>query len=255
VHLGAEFIAGVRGGSRRVGLALNNGSAAAPLVERGRGETVRVDGTFHFVTAPGDIDALLVRGEAGMLLCDLTTGKEQSVEVAPTALIDATMKAGKVELKNAAALRLKSAERLPAIVRVLRAAEMSGAVTRAVEMTVDYVKTRKQFGVPIGGFQAVQHRLADMYANAEALRALTAFAAWSADRSRDQLELSSHAACRFACDVSGEIIEGAIQLHGGIGFTWEYDLHYFLRRVKAIEALWSPSETEHQAIIEAAHGG
>lgn len=254
-HFGEDFVVGVSGGDLRVGFALDGANPAASLTECRSGEIVRLDGTVQLVSAPGDLDGLIVRGHTGLLLCDLRASQEQQVVLTRRALMDGTIKAGDLELRNVRALQLGACATFLAVVRVLRAAEMSGAVARAIEMTVDYVKTRQQFGVPVGGFQAVQHRLADMHANGEALRALVAFAAWSADRSPDQLSLASPAALRFACDVSAEIVEGAIQLHGGIGFTWEYDLHYFLRRVKALQALWQPSGTDYIELIEAARLG
>jgi len=254
-HFGIDFLNNVASGQARVGIALGSSARGGDIAERGRGEKKRIDGRYRFVGAPSDIDALVVDIEGNLGICDLRADPEQQVIVTPTELIDGTIKAGEIELRNVAICRLERKVAVEPILRLLRAAEMSGAVHRAVEMTVDYVKTRTQFGVPVGGFQAVQHRLADMYANAEALRALTLFAAWAADHSPDQLNLAAHAACRFACEVSGDIVEGAIQLHGGIGFTWEYDLHFFLRRVKALEALWRPGSEEHSALIEAARAG
>lgn len=254
-HLGGDFVDGMAAGSIRASVAFGGGEGLSELVARGAGDQRRVDGLCRFVGAPSESKALLVGIAGEFAVCDLRTGHGQQVVVTPVHLIDGTMKVGNLQLRDVPASMLKKSESLEHILRVLRAAEMSGAVARAVEMTIEQVKTRKQFGVPVGGFQAVQHKLADMYANAEALRALTLFAAWAADNAPDQLPLAALAANRFACDVSGDIIEGAIQLHGGIGFTWEYDLHLFLRRVKALEALWRPSAEEHRALIEAARAG
>lgn len=254
-QFGVDFVDGVASGQLRIGVALGRAARLTDVSERSQGELTRLDGRCRFVGAPSDIDALVVDVQGTLAVCDLRGGNEQQVLAQSRHLIDGTTKAGDLELRNVTVCKVTGGEAVEPIVRILRAAEMSGAVQRAIEMTVEHVKTRTQFSVPVGGFQAVQHRLADMYANAEALRALTLFSAWAADHSPDQLPLAALAACRFACDVSGEIIEGAIQLHGGIGFTWEYDLHFLLRRVKALEALWRPSGEEHGALIEAARAG
>ena len=170
------------------------------------------------------------------------------------AMLDPSLRAFRAEVKNAPCLVLEGqvASRTLQLFHTLRATEMAGACTRAVEMTVDFVKTREQFGVPIGGFQAVQHRLADMFLQSEALGAISRFAAWAADNSPEQLPLASASALSQACEQAGLIVEGAIQLHGGIGFTYEYDLHFFLRRVKCLEALYRFTEEELCSLISLA---
>lgn len=249
---GADFGARVMAGDLRVGSALGPGGAMTRWCERGEGVHLRVDGTSGIILAPSELDALIVEIAGRYYVIDLRSAGPNGVRTTSRRLLDTTMKAGLLEISDARAVLLGGVASLLPTVKVLKAAELSGAVGRAVEMTVEYVKTRHQFGSPIGGFQAVQHRLADMHVQAEALQALVRFAAWAADRAPQQLLLAAGAASRYGCDVSGEIVEGAIQLHGGIGFTWEYDLHFFLRRVKAIEALWRPTSADNAALIELA---
>ena len=126
---------------------------------------------------------------------------------------------------------------------LLKAFEAYGATNKAFSMTLDYVKTRKQFGVAIGSFQAVQHQLADSYLLLEQIRGLLTFTLKNiekenvySDPKQTAFELDS--SVMFALKNCSKIIETAIQLHGGIGFTWEYDLHFYLRRVKFIEGLF-----------------
>ena len=119
---------------------------------------------------------------------------------------------------------------------ILKGCEVYGVTSRAVEMSADYLKTREQFGVPVGAFQAVQQRIADAYAASESLGALCRFAAWSVVSSPEQRPLTARAAISYAAEVGPNVCEAAIQVHGGIGFTWEYDLHLFLRRAKAIQS-------------------
>jgi alkylation response protein AidB-like acyl-CoA dehydrogenase len=136
--------------------------------------------------------------------------------------------------------------------RLLKVGEMYGACQKALELSVDYLKTRKQFGVPVGGFQAVQHELADAFKNIELLRALSRFAAWCAEHDQSQFELAALSALRFASKVGSGIVETCLQLHGGIGFTWEYDLHFYLRRVKLIESVIRPEIKEAERLLKAA---
>src|SRR5262249_46285979 len=126
--------------------------------------------------------------------------------------------------------------------RVAFAAELAGIASRTLEMTVEYVKTRQQFGRPIGTFQAIQHALADMHVAAEQLLALVRFAAWAADSDRSQFPDAALAACAFAADEVPSIVECATQLHGGIGFTYEFPLHAFLRRALVTAQLLGGAE-------------
>ncbi|GGT00271.1 acyl-CoA dehydrogenase [Streptomyces toxytricini] len=112
------------------------------------------------------------------------------------------------------------------------AAEAAGAAGRALERTVEYVRTREQFGRPIGSFQAVKHRLADLYVQVQAARSAVCYAAWDPEQGGLALAQALEA-LRLA---AGE----AIQLHGGIGFTWEHDAHLYFKRAAADELLFGP---------------
>jgi alkylation response protein AidB-like acyl-CoA dehydrogenase len=117
------------------------------------------------------------------------------------------------------------------------AAELVGVCDRALAITVAYVKERKQFGVPVGSYQAVSHRCAQMLLDTEKARSLTAFAAWAADA--DPLRLGEAAAmAKAAASQAGvEVSASAIQAHGGIGFTWEADVHWLYKRAQIDAAL------------------
>lgn len=117
---------------------------------------------------------------------------------------------------------------------LLKSFEIVGATTFAFELTREYVQTRKQFGVIIGSFQAVQHQLADAYLKLEMMRSLTEFAGWAVAGQQVQAAFATAAALRHCVEVAPEIAETAIQLHGGIGFTWEYNLHHALRRIRQL---------------------
>jgi len=122
-------------------------------------------------------------------------------------------------------------------VRAALAAEVVGVCQRALEMTLEYVKDRKQFGVPVGSFQAVSHRCAQMLLQTESARSAAYFAAWAADADPDRLPEGAALAAAAAADGGREVTASAIQAHGGIGFTWEADVHWLYKRAQLDTAL------------------
>jgi alkylation response protein AidB-like acyl-CoA dehydrogenase len=109
-------------------------------------------------------------------------------------------------------------------------AEMLGASTRALEITVQYAKDRVQFGRPIGSFQAVKHRCADMLVDLEGMRSSTYYAGWAVGALDLEAPSGASAAKIWCSDAAARIMGSALQVHGGIGFTWEHDLHLYLKR-------------------------
>lgn len=117
-------------------------------------------------------------------------------------------------------------------VAALLAAQSVGAAASALERTVEYVKTREQFGRAIGSFQAVKHRLADLYVRVQAARSAAYYAAW--DPAAGGLALAQ------ALEALRITTAEAVQLHGGIGFTWEHEAHLYFKRAAADELLFGP---------------
>jgi alkylation response protein AidB-like acyl-CoA dehydrogenase len=113
------------------------------------------------------------------------------------------------------------------------AAESTGLAQRTMEMAVAYAKDRQQFGRPIGAYQAVSHRCAQMLLETENSRSAVYGAAWAADAEPESLPLAASMAKAYASDAGWRVPDASIQVHGGIGFTWEHDLHFFLKRGKA----------------------
>ena len=128
------------------------------------------------------------------------------------------------------------------------AAELVGVCSGSLEMTVAYVKERKQFGTPVGAFQAVSHRCAQMLLDTERARALTRQAAWSADAAPDRLHEHAAMAKAAASDAGREVTASAIQAHGGIGFTWEADVHWRYKRAQ-IDAVLLGGAGAHRARV------
>ena len=133
------------------------------------------------------------------------------------------------------------------------AAELVGVSQRAMEMAVEYAKDRKQFDRPIGAYQAVSHRCAQMLLETEGARAATLYAAWAADHEPESLALGASMAKAYAADAGWRVTASALQVHGGIGFTWEHDLHWFLKRARTDGALFG-SARQHRDRVAALAG-
>jgi alkylation response protein AidB-like acyl-CoA dehydrogenase len=124
------------------------------------------------------------------------------------------------------------------------ASELVGVCDRALAMTVAYVKQRKQFGVPVGAYQAVSHRCAQMLLDTEQARSLSAFAAWAADADPSRLGEAAAMASAAASDAGIEVTTSAIQAHGGIGFTWEADVHWLYKRALLDASMLGPAKRQ-----------
>jgi alkylation response protein AidB-like acyl-CoA dehydrogenase len=137
-------------------------------------------------------------------------------------------------------------------IRAAIAAEVVGVCQRALDMTLAYVKEREQFGVPVGSFQAVAHRCAEMLLHTESARSTAYYAAWAADA--DPQLLPEAAALAGATGAAGgpSVTAGAIQLHGGIGFTWEADVHWLYKRAQLDAALLGGAKRHHATLARLA---
>jgi alkylation response protein AidB-like acyl-CoA dehydrogenase len=114
--------------------------------------------------------------------------------------------------------------------------EAVGIAAKALELAVDHAKNRQQFGRPIGVYQAVSHQLADTYIETELARSLAYWAAWCVSEGDEQTAIAVAAAKAYCSDAAVAACERSIQIHGGIGFTWEHDLHRYYKRALAIQA-------------------
>ncbi len=166
----------------------------------------------------------------------LLTAEQADVE--PVASIDPTRSTARVSAGEDVGEALEG-DVSSGVARALVAvsSELVGVCDRALEMTVAYVKDRRQFGVPVGSFQAVSHRCAQMLLETEKARSTAAFAAWTADSDPERLPEAAAMAKAAASDGAREVTQSAIQAHGGIGFTWEADVHWLYKRAQLDAAL------------------
>jgi alkylation response protein AidB-like acyl-CoA dehydrogenase len=214
------------------------------------GETIgalasATDGTAEFVVsgAEAGVFVLIEDDGSGRIVA------ADEAEVSAIEAIDPTRSAARVIAGDAG----EAVEQgCPGLGRALVAvsAELVGVSERALEMTVEYVKDRKQFGVPVGAYQAVSHRCAQMLLDTERARSATAQAAWSADANPEGLAEAAAMAKAVASDAGREVTAGAIQMHGGIGFTWEADVHWLFKRAQIDSALLGGASRHRARLAE-----
>jgi alkylation response protein AidB-like acyl-CoA dehydrogenase len=174
------------------------------------------------------------------------------VEVVRLPSFDITRPVSRLQLAQAPAEALAAGsseelDRVLDVARVLLAAEMLGGAEACLAMAVEYAGSRRQFNRPIGSFQAVKHACAEMLIEIDATRAAVMYAAMSAD-DRDELAIAGPLAKAQAADTYALCASSAIQVHGGIAFTWEHDLHLFFRRATTTRALFGGS-THHRRLL------
>jgi alkylation response protein AidB-like acyl-CoA dehydrogenase len=259
-----KLLVAIAGGDALVSLALleESGSwnpADVELTAANSEEGFVLEGTKYFVPEACFATHLLVVAavDGGLGVFVVETG-QAGLTIETMATVDATRRLSLVELKDvqlpASALlgnkTLSAAELdgpISSAVCVL-AAEMCGVASTALDLTLDYLGVREQFGKRLGSFQALQHRCADMKVSLENARSLVYYAAWAVDEGRDDSALAVAMAKAWCSDGCSEVVAAAIQLHGGIGFTWEHDLQLLFRRVKGSEASWGDAIVQREKV-------
>ena len=220
--------------------SLVDGSATAAVAWSGRPDAVTVTGDGGSVALTGRLgplegaavaDAAVVVVPDAVYLVDLVaTGRPR-----PEPAMDVTRTLSWLPLDGTPAVRLggpAEAARLGALGALATSAELLGGSGRVLELATQYAKDRIQFGVPIGSFQAVKHRCADMLVDVEGMRSATWYAAWAASVGEPGWELAAATAKVWCADASKRVMASGLQVHGGIGFTWEHDLHLFIKRAQ-----------------------
>lgn len=233
------------------------------------GAGYRIAGTKLFVPDAHVADLLLVVARTGKksgtddLSLFAVEVPSRSVRVSVTPTLDPTRRLAEVVLDQ---VRVGAEHRIgpiggawPILERVLDrakvglAAEMCGGAERALEITVEYAKVRTQFERPIGSFQAVQHLCANMLLQVEAAKTATIRAAWALSTDAPEAPLVAAMAKAKASETARAVAADAIQIHGGIGFTWEHDMHIYFKRAKASELTFGDATWNRELV--ARHAG
>jgi alkylation response protein AidB-like acyl-CoA dehydrogenase len=265
-----EFLPGIAAGDVKATLAATEPNArwdAAGITLAGREERggFTLSGTKLFVPDAHQADVLVVAArtrdgstmEDGVSLFLVPKGTAGvTVRVLPS--VDETRKLCEVAFDNVAVPATALLGDLnggwPALARVIDraavalAAEMCGAAQRVLDMTVEYAKLRVAFGKPIGSYQGVKHKCADMLIEIENAKSLTYYAAWAVDEGEPDAAMAVSMAKAAASDAGRKVCAAGIQLHGGIGMTWEHDLQLYLKRAKASEIAFGDATWHRERI-------
>jgi alkylation response protein AidB-like acyl-CoA dehydrogenase len=168
------------------------------------------------------------------------------------ATVDQTRKQARLTLDAVPARRIGDAgilnQALDAAV-VLLAAEQVGGASACLAQTVEYAKVREQFGRPIGSFQAIKHTWSEMLLEVESARAAAHYAAWAADFAPDELPVAAALAKAHCSEAYARVAAESIQLHGGIGFTWEHRAHLYYKRAKSSELLFGAPAAWRERLV------
>jgi alkylation response protein AidB-like acyl-CoA dehydrogenase len=186
-------------------------------------------GTPDPVVGAATADVAVVVGLDGVWAIDLVVAGRPPVEPA----MDGTQALSWLPLDRAPAVRVggpEEARRALDLAAVAASAELLGGAARVLEMTAQYAKDRVQFGQPIGSFQAVKHRCADMVVDVEGMRSVAWYGAWALAADDPGASAAASTAKTWCSDAAKRVMASGLQVHGGIGFTWEHDLHLFMKR-------------------------
>jgi alkylation response protein AidB-like acyl-CoA dehydrogenase len=167
--------------------------------------------------------------------------------------MDLTRPIGWLHLDDAPAQLLGGADAVDALLdrgATFTAAEMLGSAGRVLDLAAEYAKERVQFGRPIGSFQAVKHRCADMLVDVEGMRSTVYWAAWCIGADDPDASIAASTTKTWCSDASKRVMASGLQVHGGIGFTWEHDLHFFLKRAQLDQLAFGDAVYHRQRLTD-----
>ena len=226
-----DWVAALAAGERIGCVAWSTHPNAMVATPAGRGDGWTVSGRMGPVEGAAVADIAVVVAPGGAFAVELGAGTRPPAEPA----MDGTRVLSWLTLDDAPATFLGGEELATGILArgaVGASAEMLGGADRVLEMAVQYAKDRVQFGQPIGSFQAIKHRCADMLVDVEGMRSATWYAAWAISAEDPEGAAAASTAKVWSSDASRRVMASGLQVHGGIGFTWEHDLHLYMKRAQ-----------------------
>jgi alkylation response protein AidB-like acyl-CoA dehydrogenase len=202
------------------------------------------DGVAGLVVGAPEAQVIVLLEDDGATVADAADAEIEAIEA-----IDPTRSAGRVTLPaGAGGAREGDVAAATDRALVVVASELVGVAQAALDMTLEYVKERKQFNTPVGAYQAVSHRCAQMLLDTERARVLTSLASWAADADPEGLPEAAAMAKAAASSGAKEVTNAAIQMHGGIGFTWEADVHWLFKRAQVSADLLGGAGTHRRRL-------
>jgi len=244
-----KFLAPICAGDARSTVAVLEASASWDLEDvKLAAVNGRLSGDKLFVTDAAVANFIVVVARNGVFVVE---AKAAGMRITPMSGMDLTRKLYALHFDNTPAEKIGETNGLAKafdIAMTALVAEMVGGMQRTLDMTVEYAKMRKQFGKPIGMFQAVQHHCADMYVETESSRSSAYYAAWTLEENAPDAEAAVSIAKMYASDAARAVGNRGIQVHGGMGFTWENDVHLYYRRAKASETAFGDATFHRERI-------
>lgn len=237
-----------RGDARSTVAVLEAGGSWDPAAIQIVGANGKLTGGKLFVTDAAVADFIVVVARDGVYVVE---AKANGMRIAPMEGMDFGRKLYAIQFTGTPAGKLGGTAALSRafdIATTALVAEMVGGMQRSLELTVEYAKMRKQFGKPIGMFQAVQHQCADMYLETESSRSAAYYAAWALEENAPDASVAVSIAKMYASDACRTVGNRGIQIHGGMGFTWENDLHLYYRRAKLSETMFGDATFHRERI-------
>jgi len=204
-------------------------------------------------TTPGSrgadgISLFLVDANAPGVSTSLLKTMDQTRKLCEVTLSDVAV--GSDRLLGAVGQGWKLLERVVDRGKVGICAEMCGGAQKVLEMSVEYAKVREQFGKPIGSFQAIQHKCANMLVEVESSKSATYYAAWAVANDVPEAPLAAAMAKAYTSDAYRHTAGEGIQIHGGIGFTWEHDMHIYFKRAKSSEVTFGDATWNRELVAQ-----
>jgi alkylation response protein AidB-like acyl-CoA dehydrogenase len=266
-----EALGAIAAGHARATLAFTEpsgrwDSSGIALQARPAGDGWRLDGVKLFVpdAAVADYTVVAARtreGDEGGVTLFLVKGRPEGMTVTPLKTLDMTrrwyevrfdgLELGKDSLMGAEGEGWTPARRALEWGTAALCAEMVGGAQHVLEASVEYAKTRQQFGKPIGIYQAVSHKLADMLLETESARSATYYAAWTVDADAPDRSLAASMAKAYTSDAYRHAAGDGVQVHGGIGFTWEHEMHLYFKRAKGSEVTLGDATYHRELVAQA----
>lgn len=256
----ARYLPGIATGSTVATVAVTERSGrwqrgSIQVCARNEGDRWVLDGTKTYVLDGCSADLILVAAETGSGISLFAVEEFHTVLRRPLSTLDPTRKQARIEFTGTPATLIgHEGQGWPVLARTLAlgasslAAEQVGGAQRCLEMAVDYAKVRKQFGKPIGSFQAIRHKCADILLDVESARGAAYYAAQCAAALSDELPAAASLAKACSSEAYARAAAANIQIHGGIGFTWEHPAHLYFKRAKSSGHLLGDA-TFHRALL------
>jgi alkylation response protein AidB-like acyl-CoA dehydrogenase len=244
-----KFLAPICAGDARSTVAVLETSASwDPADVKLAAANGKLSGDKLFVADAAVANFIVVVARNGVFVVE---AKATGMRITPMSGMDLTRKLYAVHFDNTPAEKIGETGALSKAFDIATAAlvaEMVGGMQRTLDITVEYAKLRKQFGKPIGMFQAVQHQCADMYLETESSRSSAYYAAWTLEENAPDAATAVSIAKVYASDAARTVGNRGIQVHGGMGFTWENDVHLYYRRAKASETAFGDATFHRERI-------